>query len=223
VTPLEKDDYLRLILLTITLVLATQVTSVKADTQQLFNSTVNVKNLNYYTITQPIDISGMTNVELQVEISVVSGGTISAYVMDAAGYQQFQQSTQPPESALYRADDIVSQTLSAPIAKSGNYYVVLDNEKSLLTSKTVKVQLSLSFEIPFTSSTQFYVIVVVVVLVVAALIFIFVRRKRRVPTRAPPAIRNLMMTEVGFKKCVFCGALMHELAKTCPACGKQQS
>jgi hypothetical protein len=224
VTPLEKDDYLKLILLTITLVLATQITSVNADTQQLFNSTVDVKNLNYYTITQPIDISGMTNVELQVEISVVSGGTISAYVMDAASYQQFQQSTQPPQSALYRADDIVSQTMSVPIAKSGNYYVVLDNEKSLLTSKTVKVQLSLSFEPPFTSSTQFYVIVVVVVLAVAAaFIFVFVRRKRRVRTRIPSPMRNLVMTEVGFKKCTFCGAMMHELARTCPACGKQQS
>jgi len=220
---LEKDDYLRLVLLTITLILATQVTAVNADTQQLFNSTVNVKNLNYYTITQPIDISGMTNVKLQVAISVVGGGTISVYVMDAASYQQFQQSTQPPESTLYRADDIVSQTLSVPIAKSDNYYVILDNEKSILTSKTVQVQLSLSFETPFTSSTLFYVIVVVVVLAVAAFIFIFLRRKRRGLTRAPPAMRNLVMTEVGFKKCVFCGAVMHELAKTCPACGRQQS
>jgi RNA polymerase subunit RPABC4/transcription elongation factor Spt4 len=24
------------------------------------------------------------------------------------------------------------------------------------------------------------------------------------------------------KNCSFCGALMHERAKTCPACGKQQ-
>jgi len=221
--PLERDEYLRLILLTMTLMLATQVTLVNADTQQLFNSTVIVKNLNYYTITQPIDVSGMANVQLQVEINVVSGGTISVYVMDATGYQQFQQNTQPPESALYRADDIVSQNLSVPIAKSGNYYVVLDNEKSLLTAKTVQVGLSLTFEPPFTSSTLFYVIIAVAVLAVAAA-FIFVRHRRRGPSHAPqPAMRNLVMTEVGFKKCVFCGAMMHEMAKTCPACGKRQT
>ena len=213
------------ILLTITLLmLATQVTSsVLADTQQLFSETVVVKNLSIYTITRSIDISGMTNVKLEGSVDLVSGGgSINVYVMDADGYQQYQQNHNARQSSLYIAENAISQALSVPITKSGTYYVILDNQQSLLSSKTVRVQLSLSFDTPFLSSTPFYAIVgvaVVVVVVVAA--FVFMRRKRKGSSRLPAA-PTMVNTEVGFKKCAFCGSLMHELAKTCPACGNQQ-
>lgn len=209
------------------LLLAARITSttVLADTEQLFNDTVEVKNLAFSTITRSIDVSSMTNVKLQGSIDVISGGSISVYVMDANGYQQYQQNRQARQSALYRAEDVMSQTLSVPISTSGNYYVVLDNENSLLTSKTVRVQLSLSFDRPFLSATNptlLYAIVGVAVMAVgAAAIFIFMRRRPRSPiglSSHPAAV----VTEVGFKNCVFCRAVMHEMAKTCPACGKPQ-
>ncbi len=199
-------------------------TAVIADTQSLFDETVVVRNLSFFTITRSIDISGKTNVKIQGSIDVVSGGgSISVYVMDADGYQQFQKSREARKAALYTADDVVSQTLSVPIATSGTYHVVLDNEKSLLTSKTVRVQLTLSYDAEFLNTTLLYAIAgVVVVLVAAGLAFAFMRSRRKGPAGGSTAA-SAATVEISRKHCGFCGAIMHELAKICPACGKQQA
>lgn len=210
--------------LIIVFVLVTQASTrvAFADTQSLFNETVVVKNLSFFTITRTIDITGKINVKVQGSVDLVSGGgSISVYVMDADGYQQYQKSREARKSALYSADDVASQTMSVPIAKSGTYHIVLDNEKSLLTSKTVRVQLSLYYETPFLGSPMFFAIVgvaVVAVAVVAA--FVFMRSKKK-PSGSVPTSKAVG-TDAARKNCFSCGALMHEMAKICPACGKQQ-
>jgi hypothetical protein len=222
---LNKQSVARVFLALMFLALATQTTSsVLAETQQLFDETIVVKNLAYFAITRTIDISSKTNVRLQGSIDVVSGGgSISVYVMDADGYQQYQASRQARQSALYKAEDVASQTLSVPVTKSGTYYVVLDNENSLISSKTVRVQLNLAFDEPFQGSPLFYAIIVVAVVVVAAVaVFIFMRKRGSGTVVGSSAIPALTI-EAGLKKCVFCGAAMHEMARTCAACGRQQA
>jgi hypothetical protein len=217
--PLKKHDVVGLFLTAMFLILATGATVVFADTQQLFDETIVVNNLSFYSITRTIDISDMTNVQIQGTIDVLSGtGTITVYVMNADGYVQFQQNHQAPQSALYEAQDVVSQTVSVPIATSGTYYIVLDNQNSLLTSKTVRVQLTLSFDRPFLGSPLFYAIVgALLVAGVAGVAFMRHRQKGR---KSPSQVAG---TEIGFKHCTQCGARIPEIARICQACGKGQT
>jgi hypothetical protein len=222
---LIKQSVARVLLALMILTLATQTTStVLAGTQQLFDETIVVKNLAYFAITRTIDISAKTNVRLQGSVDVISGGgSISVYVMDADGYEQYQASRQARQSALYKAEDVASQTLSLLIAKSGTYYVVLDNENSLISSKTVRVQLNLAFDDPFLGSTPFYAIIGVAVVVVAGVVVFIFMRKRGSGKVGGSSSMPVLDVEGGLKKCVFCGAAMHEMARTCAACGKQQA
>ncbi len=191
-----------------------------AASEELFNETVQVGNLDYNTITRTVDITGKNNVRLMGQIDVLSGGDITVYVMDADAYHQFQTTGEARQYALYAVDNVASQTLEVPIGRSGSVYVVLDNTLSLLTSKSVKVRLSLSYETPFFTTEVIAGLVVAIVAVAGIGAFLLMRRRPKV--KAGSGIQQVM-TQGARKNCIHCGAMMHEMARTCPACGKEQT
>lgn len=194
--------------------------SANADTRVLVDSTFVVQSLSYYTITREIDITNLRDVRIVGTIEV-SGGSIDLYVMDPPGYDSYRK-TGRPSSLLYQADNIQSHSMNLPITQSGTYHIVLDNQASLLSPRTVKIRLGLSFENP-TQMLMTYAIVGIVILVAAlasALVVRRVRKKTRVGPGAPRlAYPSATMTS---KQCIHCGATMHQIAKVCPACGKAQ-
>lgn len=192
---------------------------VLAETETLVDSTVEVPNLNYYTFSREIDIEGMDDVSIQGTIEVTNG-FVSFYVMDSPGYANFQK-TGDADFYLYRADNIRSQSVSVPIAQSGMYHIVLDNQASLLDSRTVRVQLVLSFERPGDVLMGYAILGGIGVVIIVA-VFLIVRRVRR--RRASPAssVTGPAAQAIVPKYCVHCGAVMHQMARTCPACGREQ-
>lgn len=88
----------------------------------------------------------MKNVFAQVEFVAKGGGNdISVYVMDDINFINWSNGQQA--KVLYSADRITSDRFKVPITKSGDYYLVLDNTFSLLTSKTVDVSARITFEL----------------------------------------------------------------------------
>ncbi len=194
------------------------IVTTRADTQSLVDSTVVVPSLNYYTISRDIDVEGLENVMIEGTIDV-SDGYISLYIMDSSGYQRYEESGKP-EFTLYRADNIQSHSLKVPIDRSGTYYIVLSND-DLFVSKTVRVQLNLSFERPI-PILQYAIIGVIAVAVLVAVVAVIMRRRRKTGPHVPTAIPAVSPEALGRKYCAFCGAVMHPMAKTCPACGREQ-
>ena len=189
-----------------------------AEVQTLIDSTVVVPNLNYYTFTREIIIDDMENIRIEGTITV-SDGSINVYVMERSAYETFRDNGQT-DMALYTADNVQTQTLSVQVAESGTYYFVLENS-DLLASKTVQVQLQLAFERP---SQRFltYAALVVVIIGIAAGAALVVRRVRRKGPAAAQVLPGAGAGPVVPKYCVHCGSLMHQMARTCPACGRDQ-
>jgi hypothetical protein len=150
----------------------------------------------------------------------VTNGFVSLYIMDSPGYASFQK-TGDADFYLYRADNIRSQSISVPITQSGMYHIVLDNQASLLESRTVRVQLVLSFERSSDILMGYAILAIIGVVIVAAVFLVVgrVRRKRTTPASSGPGLTSQAMIP---KYCVHCGAVMHQMARTCPACGKEQ-
>jgi hypothetical protein len=207
-----------ILLLALVLLAASQFAMVAAETDELFDETVQVGNLNYFTITRTVSIEGKNNVRLTGQIDVISGGDITVYVMDSDGYQQFQAGGRARESALYAADNVASQTIDVALSKSGPVHVVLDNTGSLLTTKSVRVRLSLTYDTPF-FTTEVIAGIGIAVVAVAVAAFFLMRRKG---SAKPATVMQPVLTQGTRKNCIYCGALMHEMARTCPACGKEQ-
>lgn len=203
------------------LLLAAQLCPVQAaaETQKLVASTVVVQNLSYYTISRDIDIQDMSNVVIEGTIDV-SEGSINLYIMDSSGYKSYQQNGSP-DSTILRADNIQSHTVRVAITESGTYYIVLDNS-DLLVSKTVQVKLDLSFERPSQTLLTYAAAAIGAIVIVVAVVFVLRRTRRK--TRPPTSMAASLASAQGFvpKHCAYCGALMHQMAKTCPACGREQ-
>jgi len=192
---------------------------VVAETQNLIDSTVVVPSFNYYTISRNIDIEELDDVSIEGTVEV-SDGFISLYVMDSSGYSIFEEDGDP-KGALYRADNIQSHSLSVAITESGMYYIVLDNE-DLFSSKTVRVRLDLSFERP-SDILMGYAILGIIALVVLVVIVLVYRRVRRRSTPKTTGFSSAMSADAFVpKNCIYCGAVMHQMAKTCPSCGREQ-
>jgi hypothetical protein len=189
-----------------------------AEMQTLVDSTVVVPNLNYYTFTREIIIDDMENIRIEGTITV-SDGSINVYLMERSAYETFRSNGQT-DMALYSADSVRTQTLSVQIVQSGTYYLVLENS-DLLASKTVQVQLQLAFERP---SQRFltYAAVVGVIIAIAAGTALVVRRMKRKGPSAAQVLPSVAAGPVVPKYCIHCGALMHQMARTCPACGRDQ-
>jgi hypothetical protein len=194
--------------------------SAEADTRSLVDSTFVVQNLSYYTVTREIDVSNLRNVRIVGTIDV-TGGSINLYVMDPSGYDNFKK-TNKPATVLFRADNIQSHSMNLPITQSGIYHIVLDNQATLLSSRTVKMRLDLSFENP-TQMLITYGIVGGVAIIVLLVVILIVRRVRK-KSRLSPAAPKLAYPSgtMQSKQCVHCGSVMHQAAKVCPACGKAQ-
>ena len=217
---LLKRPVLVALLLLVLLTALSGVDLARAETKSLVDSTVEVPNLGYYTITRDIDIEGLSNVAVTGTVDV-SDGTISLYVMDPTGYQSFQKSNEP-DFTLYRADNIRSHSVNMPITASGTYYIVLDNQASLLTSKTVKVQLKLSFE-KANDTLLMYAGIGIAIVAIAAVAFLVLKRTKRKTGPVASTVAAPMSSEAMVPKyCVHCGAVMHQMARTCPACGREQ-
>ena len=194
--------------------------STNADTRSLVDSTFVVQNLNSYSVKLDIDISNYRNARIVGTIEV-SGGSLNLYVMDPSGYDSFKK-TNKPGTVIFRADNIQSYSMNLPITQSGTYYIVFDNQAALLSSRTVKARLDLSFENPMQMLMTYGIVgvVAIVVLVVVILIVRRVRKKSRLSPTAPKLTypSGTMLS----KQCVHCGSVMHQAAKVCPACGKAQ-
>jgi len=194
--------------------------STDADTRSLVDSTFVVQNLSYYTITREIDISNLRNVRVVGTIDV-SGGSINLYVMDPSGYDSFKK-TSKPATVLYQADNIQSHSMNLPITQSGTYHIVLDNQAALLSSRTVRMRLDLSFENPV-QTLMMYGIVGIVAIVALLAVILIVRRVRKKSRLSPVAPRLAYpFDSMLSKQCVHCRSVMHEAAKVCPACGRPQ-
>ncbi len=192
---------------------------VVAETQSLIDSTVVVPNLDYYTISRDIDIEGLDNVLIEGTIQV-SDGFVSLYVMDSSGYNVFKENGDP-RNALYRADNIQSHSLTLAITEGGMYYIVLENN-DLFSSKTVQIKLTLSFENPSDTLLGFAIMGTIALVVIVVVVLIF-RRVRRRSTPGSAGISGTMSADAFVpKNCIYCGAVMHQMAKTCPACGREQ-
>jgi hypothetical protein len=210
--------FVRAIALSLLIVTVFQVGYAYAEVQTLVDSTVVVPNLNYYTFTREIIIDDMESIRIEGTITV-SDGSINVYLMERSGYEAFRNNGQT-DMALYSADNVQTQTLSVQIVQSGTYYFVLENS-DLLASKTVQVQLQLAFERP---SQRFltYAALVVVGIAIAVGTVLVVRRMRRKGPAAAQVLPSVGAEPVVPKYCVHCGALMHQMARTCPACGRDQ-
>lgn len=217
---LLKRPVLAALLLLVLLTALSSVDLARAETKTLVDSTVEVANLGYYTITRDIDIEGLSNVAITGTLDV-SDGTINLYIMDPTAYQSFQKSNQP-DSTLYREDNIRSHSVNMPITASGTYYFVLDNQASFLSSRTVRVQLELSFE-RTNDTLLMYAGIGVVIVVIAVVAFLVLKRTKKKTGRVASKAAALMSSEAMVPKyCVHCGAVMHQMARTCPACGREQ-
>ena len=194
--------------------------SADADTRSLVDSTFVVQNLSYYTITREIDITNLRNVRIVGTIDV-SGGSLNVYVMDPSGYDNFKK-TSKPATVLYRADNIQSHSLNLAITQSGTYNIVFDNQAALLSSRTVKIRLDLSFENPTQMLMMYGIVGIVAIVVLLAVVLVVrrVRKKSRLKATGPKLAypSGTMLS----KQCVHCGSVMHQAAKVCPACGKAQ-
>lgn len=192
---------------------------VAAETQNLIDSTIVVPNLNYYTITRDIDIEGLDKVLIEGTIEV-SDGFISLYVMDSSGYSVFVKNGDPGVT-LYRADNIQSHSLAVAIAESGRYYIVLDNG-DFFSSRTVRIKLDLSFEKPSETLMGYAVIAIIALVVLVVIVLVFRRVKRRSAPKGTGLSGAMSADAFVPKNCTYCGAVMHQMAKTCPACGQEQ-
>lgn len=191
-----------------------------AETMSLVDSTVVVPSLNYYTFSREIDVEDLDDVRIEGTIDV-SDGFVSLYVMDSNGYQKFQQSGDA-DFYLYRADNIRSHSLNVPISKSGTYHIVLDNRASLFDSKTVRVQLVLSFERPSEILLGYVTLAILALIIVVSIVLVARRFRRKARGSAGVALTQPTQAFVP-KYCAHCGAVMHQMARTCPACGREQS
>jgi hypothetical protein len=218
----RRNDLAKVLLATLFIVVLTQggLRLAEADTRSLVDSTFVVQNLSYYTVTREIDISNLRNVRIVGTIDV-SGGSLNLYVMDPSGYDNFKK-TNKPATVLFRADNVQSHSMNLAITQSGTYHIVFDNQAALLSSRTVKIRLDLSFENP-TQMLMTYGIVGIVAIVVLVVVILIVRRVRKKSQLSPAAPKLAYPSGTMLsKQCVHCGSVMHQAAKVCPACGKPQ-
>ncbi len=95
-----------------------------------------------YPFTLPSDATSIS-VSGTFTASGGSGNDIKVYLFDSTdfGYYSYGGSF----TTLYRSGQATTATISASLPTSGTYYLVLDNEFSSVSTKTVNIQASVTY------------------------------------------------------------------------------
>ena len=96
----------------------------------------------YYPITVPADA---TNVSVDGHFTATGGlgNDIEVYVLTEDNFVNFKNGH--PSPTLYNSGKVTQDSISVTLPASGNYYLVFNNNFSLLTPKAVQASATLHF------------------------------------------------------------------------------
>lgn len=94
-----------------------------------------------------IDVTGREGTIILGEFVTTGGGgnDIELLILDDHDFINFQNDQKDVLRPLYRSGVVTTKEFEVPVPETGEYYVVLDNQFSLMSNKVVQVTLSLRY------------------------------------------------------------------------------
>lgn len=104
--------------------------------------TVNPLSYNYYTFSVP---NGASNVQVSGTFTASGGlgNDIEVYIMDSTNFINWQNGHSA--STYYNSGDITMDTFNIGLPSGGTYYLVYNNQFSLISQKNVNTQVNLIY------------------------------------------------------------------------------
>lgn len=118
--------------------------------QTLWDGTLIVEPRQAQWVKVNIDTTGRQNLRILGDFTAQggSGNDIELLIVDERDFVNWQNSQEEAIQPLYRSGEVTTRDFETPLSESGTYYIIFDNQFSLVSNKVVEAIFTLQYTMP---------------------------------------------------------------------------